>query len=169
MDHRLAMEMLADRLAPPLTVRLGGHRPEVPAAFTSRGMHPFERSFSVQGNALVLMGWPADTVKNGDTARPLDDLRRALNGAGFLHRYHKAPDAVDNDFYMVVGHHRDAPDTALQRVAGLVRAYLADHPVDVTVGAAQIRIIAADTTTLDPATFVGRLPLTVEEIAALYR
>jgi hypothetical protein len=168
-NHRRAMEILADRLTPPMTIRFGGNRPDMPAAFASRGQHPFERSFSVQGDALVLMGWPIETVKNGDTTRPLDDLRRALNEAGFLHRYHRTPDDVDNDFYLVVGHHYKAPEEALRRTVELARVYLADHPVDVPVGTAQIRIVAADTATLARPSFVGALPINSEEFAALYQ
>lgn len=168
MDHRLAMDILADRLTPPVTIRLGGHRGDTAAAFTSRGQHPFERSFSVQGDALVLMGWPIETVKNGDAQRPLDDLRRALSEAGFLHRYHRSSDDVDNDFYLVVGHHREAPKDALGRAAGSVRAHLAAHPLDIQVGIAQVQIVAADNSTLAPATFVGTLPMGSEQLALLY-
>ena len=97
MDHARAMEILTAHLTPPLNIRIGGYRPDTPAAFASRGQHPHERMFSVQGNAFVLVGWPESTVRESvpestvpdDAApRPLDELRRAMSEANILHWYH---------------------------------------------------------------------------------
>jgi len=84
MDLPRVMDILARRFATPLRVRIGGFRPGQAIPFTSRGQHLAERSFSVQGEAFVLVGWPADSL-NG-AGRPVDELRREMNAAGVLHR-----------------------------------------------------------------------------------
>lgn len=43
----------------PFTVRFGGFQNDAAYPFTSRGEHPFARSFTTQGARAVLMGWPA--------------------------------------------------------------------------------------------------------------
>ena len=86
MDLPRVMDILARRFATPLRVRIGGFRPGQAVPFTSRGQHLAERSFSVQGEAFVLVGWPADSLAGA--GRPLDELRREMNAAGVLHRYH---------------------------------------------------------------------------------
>jgi hypothetical protein len=167
MDLARALEIITARLTPPLRVRLGGWAPAAPAPFTSRGQHPYQRMFSVQGDAFVLVGWPASTAA-GAAARPLDDLRRELATANIAHLYHGSPHDVDNDFHLVVGHH-NSPPAAAAKAAAAVRSALAGQPMEVGVGAADIAIIAADTPALAPARFVGRLPLDPACLAVLYR
>jgi len=156
MDLPRVMDILARRFATPLPVRIGGFRPEQAPPFTSRGQHPAQRSFSVQDRAFVLMGWPAASIV-GD-GRPLDDLRREMNAAGLLHRYHASPGDVDNDLHMVVGHHAGAPATALGRAAAAVRDMLAAGPADLAIGLADVKIVAADSHTLAPPLFVSEIP-----------
>jgi hypothetical protein len=169
MDHARAQEILAAQLAPPLSIRIGGYRPAAPATFSSRGQHPYERMFSGPGNAFVLMGWPVATVAQGISARPLDQLRRAMNEANILHWYHDSLTDIDNDFHLVAGHHDGAsPDEAVDAVDA-VRTYLAQHPVQIDVGVDQISIIAANSPTLAPAQFTSRLPVDPADIAKLYR
>src|SRR6266704_1015247 len=62
MDLPRVMDILARRFATPLRVRIGGFRPGQEIPFTSRGQHLAERSFSVQGEAFVLVGWPTDSL-----------------------------------------------------------------------------------------------------------
>src|SRR6202043_2840654 len=71
MDLPRVMDILAR--ATPMRVRIGGFRPDQETPFTSRGQHLAERSFCVQDNAFVLMGWPADSLAGADM--PLDELR----------------------------------------------------------------------------------------------
>lgn len=169
MDHARALEILAARLKPPLSIRIGGYGPDTPASFSSRGQHPYERMFSVQGNAFVLVGWPLSAVTAGLSPGPLDKLRRAMNEANILHWYHEPVADVDNDFHLVVGHHDGVPEHKAKDAVRGVRAYLAQHPVQVEVGADQLTIIAADSPTLAPAQFIGRLPVEPADIVNLYR
>jgi len=169
MDQAQALAILGAHLTPPLSIRIGGFGPDAPTTFTSRGQHPYERMFSGQDNAFVLLGWPADTVASGIAQKPLDDLRREMNDAHIVHWYHKSFTDIDNDFHLVVGHHNGvSPDETAEAVHA-VRTYLAQHPVQITVGAGQMAIIAAYSPTLAPAQFIGRLPADPAVIASLYR
>ena len=109
MDLPRVMDILARRFAVPLRVRIGGFRPDQAIPFTSRGQHLAERTFSVQGEAFVLVGWPAGSLAGVEgSGMALDELRREMNAAGVLHRYHTRPGDVDNDLHLVVGHHAGA-------------------------------------------------------------
>jgi hypothetical protein len=156
MDLPRVMDILARRFATPLPVRIGGFRPDQAAPFTSRGQHPAQRSFSVQDRAFVLVGWPAATIAG--SGQPLDDLRRELNAAGLLHRYHAHPGDVDNDLHMVVGHHAGAPAVALDRAAAAVRDMLAGEPADLAIGLPDVTIVAANSHTMAPPLYVSGIP-----------
>ena len=156
MDLPRVMDILTRRFAAPLRVRIGGFRPDQAVPFSSRGQHLAERTFSVQGEAFVLVGWPADSLAGA--GRPLDELRRAMNPAGVLHRYHARADDVDNDLHLVVGHHAGAPASALARATAAVRDKLAADPADLAIGLSDVKIVAADSHTLAPPLYVGGVP-----------
>jgi len=156
MDLPRVMDILARRFAAPLRVRIGGFRPDQAIPFTSRGRHLAERTFSVPGEAFVLMGWPADSLSGA--ARPLDELRREMNAAGVLHRYHARADDVDDDMHLVVGHHAGAPAGALARAAAAVRDKLAADPADLAIALSDVKIVAADSRTLAPPLYVSGVP-----------
>ena len=165
MDLPRVMDILARRFATPLRVRIGGFRPGQAVPFTSRGQHVAERSFSVQGQAFVLVGWPAESLAGA--GRPLDDLRREMNAAGVLHRYHARPGDVDNDLYLVVGHQAGAPAAALARATAAVRDKLAADPADLAIALSDVTIVAADSHTLAPPVYVSGIPAAAAEVLAL--
>jgi hypothetical protein len=165
MDLPRVMDILTRRFAVPLRVRIGGFRPEAAVPFTSRGQHLAERTFSVQGDAFVLVGWPADSLAGAGMA--LDELRREMNAAGALHRYHARPADVDNDLHLVVGHHAGAPAGALARATAAVRDKLAADPADLAIGLADVTIVAADSHTLAPPLYVSGVPAAAAEVLAL--
>ena len=165
MDLPRVMDILARRFAVPLRVRIGGFRPEAAIPFTSRGQHLAERTFSVQGDAFVLVGWPADSLAG--TGMALDELRREMNAAGALHRYHVRPADVDNDLHLVVGHHAGAPADALARATAAVRDKLAADPADLAIGLSDVTIVAADSHTLAPPLYVSGVPAAAAEVLAL--
>jgi hypothetical protein len=162
MDLPGAMDILARRFATPLPVRFGGFRPDRPAPFTSRGQHPADRSFSVQDRAFVLVGWPAASLA-GD-GQPVEELRRELNAAGLLHRYHARPGDVDNDLHMVVGHHAGAPAATLDLATAAVRDMLAAEPADLAIGLGDVKIVAADSHTLAPPLYISGIPADVASV-----
>jgi hypothetical protein len=168
MDLPRVMDILARRFAAPLRVRIGGFRPDQAIPFTSRGQHLAERTFSVQDRAFVLVGWPADSLAGaGRTQGPLDELRREMNAAGVLHRYHVRPEDVDNDLHLVVGHQAGAPAGALARATAAVRDRLAADPADLAISLADVKIVAADSHTLAPPLYVSGIPADEAAILAL--
>jgi len=179
MDLPRAMATLAARFVPPLPVRIGGHQRHRPTPFTSRGQHLFDRTFSVQDNAFVLVGWPVvsltgtagGTAGGAGQARPVDELRRELNGAGLLHRYHVHDTDIDNDLHLVVGHQADAGAGAgagaVERAVDAVRSKLAAEPVDFAIGLDDVKIVAADSHTLAPPLYVSGIPADEATLLAL--
>ncbi|NER30658.1 MAG: hypothetical protein F6J89_24335 [Symploca sp. SIO1C4] len=85
--------------------------------FTSRGQRPYERSFSLQGDKAVIMGWPIRHPPLGETSsnksnlpqptsyypNTLDQIRKAAQSFNILHAYHRTSADVDNDFYFRIG------------------------------------------------------------------
>jgi hypothetical protein len=76
--------------------------------FRSRGERPIQRSFSIQGRAAVVMGWPMRAACHDRSSIPdwpliLDELRRSAQRFGVLHRWHREPSDVDNDIYLRLG------------------------------------------------------------------
>lgn len=124
----------------PLVVQLGGFDPHG-EPFTSRGLSPFERSFSIAGDKAVLMGWPVEPAGNGPAltaqvptaAAPerrrypsrLHELRRRAQSFGILHAWHRTPTDIDNDFYLRLGTFAASVDDAdADRIHAAVRAIL---------------------------------------------
>jgi hypothetical protein len=165
MDLGRAMDILASHLTHPLDVRLGGYQRHQEFGFTSRGQHLSDRAFSVQDNAFVLVGWPV--VSLAGAGRPLDELRRDINAAHVLHRYHFRATDVDNDFHLVVGHHAGAAARSLERATDAVRGELAAAGMDIAIGLDDVKIVAADSRTLAPPFYVSGIPADEATLRAL--
>jgi hypothetical protein len=168
-DIDRALGTIMSHLEPPLVIRLGGQHPDGKPGFTSHGQPPYERMFSSIGGAFVLMGWPLISIETGGKLQPLDDLRRGMNDAHVWHYYHQAADDVENDFHLVVGHHRPGVTAGIvgESVRD-VRNQLSEAVVDVPVGIEQVFIVASDSPTLAPARFAGRLPVSRDQLLGLY-
>jgi hypothetical protein len=168
MNFERVLKILEERFSRPLPIRIGGFGPGDETGFTSQGKHPHERTFSARSGALVLMGWPVSTLTSEGAKRPLDELRRNMNDANVLHRYHVAVTDVDNDFHLVLGHYTNAAESTLAETERTVRRDLEHHHIDVQVGRGQVRIVASDSSTLAPARFAGELPLAADDLVRLY-
>jgi hypothetical protein len=167
MDLPLVMATLAERFRVPVGVRFGGFGPGTPVPFLSRGEHLSQRSFSVQGNAFVLMGWPVVSLSpSGAGAAPVDELRREVNKAGVLHRYHFGYEDVDNDLHLVVGH---LIGDAAGRAVDAVRTWLAANPVEVAIGPDDVKVVASDSRTMAPPVYVSPVPADEAELLRLMR
>jgi hypothetical protein len=166
MDIDLAMRILSERFVRPLPVRVGGYRPDDEVPFRSRDQHLYQRTFSAQGSAFVLVGWPLSASSLPDRL-PLDKLRRDLNQAGLLHRYHADHDDIDGDMHLVVGHHRGAAPAALADAVTAVREELAGHPVEFGIAGGDVKVVAADNHTLAPPLFVSPVPASASAVLAL--
>jgi hypothetical protein len=95
----------ADHL--PMNVRFGGFE-DRDYPFRSRGARPYHRSFSIQGSAAVVIGWPVQTARGsrpgtGQWPLTLDELRRGAYRFNVLHRWHREPADIDNDLYLRLG------------------------------------------------------------------
>ena len=81
-------------------IRIGGFTAAESYGFDSQGRHPFLRSFSLQEEIAVAMGWP---FRDGAISSALDQLRKRLQRYGLLHKWQRRPNDVDNDFFFVLG------------------------------------------------------------------
>jgi hypothetical protein len=101
----------------PLEVQIGGYGVR-DYPFFSRRAGPYERSFTIQGDKVVVMGWPIrrKPFQKPPTTLPsfvqevarlypltLDAVRRGAQAYGVLHAYHRAPTDVDNDLFFRIG------------------------------------------------------------------
>lgn len=84
----------------PIDVRIGGYKSADNYGFTSNGKHPYERSFLINDDKVVMMGWP---VRNGIPAYDLANFRKSFEKYNVLHKWHKTSNDLDNDFYFVLG------------------------------------------------------------------
>jgi hypothetical protein len=100
----------------PLEVQVGGYgKRDYP--FVSRQARPYQRSFSIQGDKVVVMGWPIrgkpfQQPPGTPSARAqeaklypltLDVLRHSAQAYGVLHAYHRELTDVDNDLFFRIG------------------------------------------------------------------
>ena len=124
-----------------IRVQVGGYESSGDYPFRSRNIHPYLRSFSIQGNIAVAMGWP---VQAGDFPNSLDRLRRGFQEFGVRHKWHRMDADVDNDFYFVLGKldHGTVERTALESSTEIVRAELASYgPTDVEINRDTVRFV----------------------------
>ena len=104
------------------TLRVGGFKATEDYGFISQGQHPFLRSFSVQEEIAVGMGWP---FRDGAISLALDQLRKRLQRCGLLHKWHRRLNDVDNDFFFVLGRLTGSiPDEARRAVENELRDQL---------------------------------------------
>lgn len=157
----------------PIEVQIGGFRPGRDYGFESRGGHPSERCFSIQGGIAVAMGWP---VRDGAYPNSIDELRWTLcRRFGVRHKWHRDEGARDNDLYFVLGRVVDGgPDrSALDRATREVREYLSGRDgLRLRIGRDTLRVVAYDDPSLPPETSrawaLDDPELTPERLRALY-
>lgn len=82
----------------PLDVQFGGFA-GTDRRMRSGGETLYRRSLVAQGTLLVLVGWPMAP----DPSPRLGEIRRRCERYGFRHKYHRRPDDLDVDAYLVVG------------------------------------------------------------------
>lgn len=141
MDLPRLVEHLRTTPLLPFTVRFGGFDEGAAFPFVSRAEHPFARSVSIQDMRLVVMGWPCS---GGAYPTTLARLRRDVEAFGVLHKYHAAPEDVDNDLFMVVGRVRRAEgdDARLRVVVEGLREELARFTRRVVVDVSSLSVVS---------------------------
>jgi hypothetical protein len=174
----------------PLYIQFGGFR-DRDYPFVSRGRTPFERSFSLQGENVVLIGWPvrgrpsmsvdrASVYAAVQEARlypnSLDDIRRFALNFNVLHQYHRSGSDVDNDFYVRIGicDTRTMESASRQAVESRARLFLSTiDPIIVEISASNLYVASyVDESLPCESTKTWKLtdvPLSTEFIEGLYR
>jgi hypothetical protein len=82
-----------------MMIQFGGFAPTY-LGMRSRDLTLYERSFTVSGGDVMLMGWP---VESGAPSAALDRVRRECGQLGFRHKYYSDDLTVDPDCYLSVG------------------------------------------------------------------
>ena len=119
------LQFLRERFSP-IDVRISGFAENAGHGFASQGQHPFARSFSIQNGIAVAIGWP---WREGACVAQLDQLRRIFQEFGVLHKWHRRPGDVDNDFFFVLGRvNPRTPPESQRRAERQVREWLAAIP-----------------------------------------
>lgn len=142
MDIDKVLNFLRSSKMFPINIRMGGFRNYEKYCFTSRGKHPYLRSFSIQKGTAVAMGWP---IKDEVYPNSLDDLRRKMSTeVNVLHKYHKKKGDIDNDFYLVLGDVdlNSINEFKQQKVEEIMRLDLAGlEPVIFPLGLEQLSVV----------------------------
>jgi hypothetical protein len=173
MDIPRFLDALRESSLLPLVVRFGGFA-QTDSPFLSRGARPYPRSFSVQGEKVVLMGWPwrAGTGGGpGDFPHSLDAVRRSAQGFGILHAYHRAQSDLDNDLFLRLGTIRrdDLDDDRVADLEERVRLHLSRmRPLVVRIGFDDLRVVCYRDERLPLASTLA-LPLSSPDLARILR
>lgn len=123
----------------PFQARIGGFG-ESDRPFLSRGYGPYERSFSIQGDKAVVIGWPWHPRAGsgaGDYPGTLDAIRRRAQRFGILHAYHRSETDEDNDLFFRIGlvERSAVGDDAVRDVQRQVRRYISgQRPLMLRIG-----------------------------------
>jgi len=164
MDLPGFLEYLRSRAPIPFSTQIGGLS-DRDYPFTSRGQRPYNRSFSIQGDKVVVMGWPqmgqtAQQSRFAETHTPyqpqfypstLNEIRLEAQAYGILHAYHREPSDVDNDFYFRIGVLNSpqlAVSTQCKLEADLRRLLATEDPTIIDVGLSDLYVASYDDDTL---------------------
>lgn len=115
--------------APVKNIKFGGFKKEVEYGFTSWNRHPYDRAFSIQGNTMVINGWPVEKITGSWQVKPiLYQWRKTLESCHLCHKWHNGQNQ-DNDLFMVVGRFDPARDNQMsfQNFPHRIHQFLADH------------------------------------------
>lgn len=131
----------------PFQVKIGGFG-ELDRPFLSRGASPYERSFSIQGDKAVVMGWPwraSSGARAEEYPQTLDNIRRSAQGFGILHAYHRLVVDMDNDLYFRIGliERSAVGDQAVVGLERQVRRVMSSHhPLMLRIGINDLSVAA---------------------------
>jgi hypothetical protein len=147
----------------PLQIQIGGFQNR-DYPFASRGLRPYERSFTLGGGVSVLMGWPirgtpnnmfieseADLIREARIyPNTLDEIRQAAQSFGILHRYYRNIGDVDNDFYFRIGLYDQAnfSEEIRSEIEDKLCQYLGKiHPILIEVSLSDVYIVISESET----------------------
>lgn len=120
-----------------VTIQFGGFAPAY-RGMLSRGLTLYERSFTIMGRDVMLMGWP---VEEGQPSGALDVVRRECGRRGFEHKYHTDESSVDADCYVSVGWlDGDPGDARLTEASAQLRGHLSRTKIKVPLTPSDIGV-----------------------------
>ncbi len=138
----------------PIRLQFGGYAPG-DVSFTSRGQPPCDRSFSIQGDKVVLIGWPASAKgqrrvgelmsrNEVDIDRSLDNIRKRAQAFNILHAYHASETDVDNDFYLRLGlvNTGGLTERRIQELNQKLRIWLSPSPLNFALSLHDLTIVS---------------------------
>lgn len=142
MDVDNAVKFIRTTSMMPMRIRVGGFKESTDYGFKSFGVHPYHRSFSIQRETAVIIGWPM--TNSATHCMSLHQLRYQFQRHNILHKYHKTDGDIDNDLYFAVG--RVSPNivnTAIKRQGEeCLRTYLASiEPITIPLTHEDISIV----------------------------
>ena len=158
------VQYLRSKAPMPFSTQIGGFS-DTDYPFTSRGQRPYNRSFSIQGDKVVVMGWPqlGQTEEQRQVAEAhktrqslsypntLNKIRLEAQAYGILHAYHRNPSDVDNDFYFrlgVLNSPQSAASTHRKLEADLRQFLATEGPLIADVGLSDLYVASYDDDTL---------------------
>jgi hypothetical protein len=167
------LEYLNDRAILPINLRFGGYQLERDYGFLSRGLHPAIRSFQLQVSGTeiipVLIGW---SWQNNLISQEIESLRRSGQKFNLLHKYHRNPESIDNDFYLRLGTiKRQLSPEIISQIESEIRTLLLDHtPIAIKIDRDRISFALYQDFQLTPETtkIIKLLDATKENIEQLY-
>jgi hypothetical protein len=114
---------------PSIDIKIGGYQ-KGEQRFKSRNEDPYNRSFSIQGDIVVAMGWPTAAPNKKQL---LDEFRRKFNNVNILHKWHRTPAEIDDDFYFVLGRIQRLKNERKMELMDVMRKFLATEVTPITV------------------------------------
>lgn len=157
----------SDRL--PIKVRIGGYHLDTNYEILSQGKHPFEHSFQILGNTVVLRGW---SFQDRKITLALNRFRLECQDFNLLHKYHKQADSIDNDLYMRIGFLRETlSDLEREEIEQKIR-YQLSHlaPVELSIDLETLKFIGYQdlSPSIDTTKVISLKDAKIEDIEALY-
>lgn len=166
MDFHGLLDFLRKESSFPFQVQIGGFLDQ-DYPFVSQGQRLYQRSFSIIGDKVVVIGWPihreslefdgANTLRLGreEASYPnkLEAIRRSLQRFNILHTYHRVDTDIDNDFYFRIGlvPHLPLDDPRREQVEQAMRQFLSmRQPVILDVTLSDVFIVSFEDTRLLP-------------------
>lgn len=134
----------------PLHIQLAGFQ-DIDYGFLSRGKRPFQRSFVIDADKVVIMGWPFQKLTDGSKGNVkeyfqiLDRLRRKFQSFNILHKYHEHTNAIDNDFYMRIGlvDRKSLTSDLILKTESTLREYLSTiSPVEIEIDCCDLFVVS---------------------------
>ena len=148
----------------PFQVQIGGfqkrHYP-----FLSRGIQPYDRSFSLRDGKALIIGWPIRGTPSTNEnltiidllqesriyPTTLDKIRQVAKGFGCIHRYYQDINDFDNDFYFRIGlfDSMSLSEEEQDAVENSVRQFLSDSPpITIEINQSDLYFVFSDKETL---------------------